>query len=924
MADAFGGDPLRQEEDFTHLSGKPFYAHLARLGRRRWWRDRRMQANQERLAGIRTARRVRYPGESATGLSFAGLMPPSAVAAAALQMHLPTPVGLDTAQQEEEDFEPSLAWYRGRDFVPARVSKRAWHTVDHPAARVFRGSDRASEPTGKSSAQVSPMERIGARLGDVSASRDPVLRDLAEVSGLLSTRQRRRVERVLRTTEHLPTQERVVLLRKVLGGGAGARVIRFQVEKALATEQVAGLDRALSRRLSNTKGLRPVLRSSPSVEWSLPQPVGGDVLEPTEALDTGRMGRRAGRARGVEHPLSRSPVQDSPGVGETQRTTRPSASVMERLFVAVQRELTPADVAPRIVEVEPGRFVPVVSSPEVGTGAFAELSSSDELLSSGPRALDVAQERLDSPAPKTGLISRSASPADDAALPAPIGLDSEAEFGVEDGEGRRSRRVERVVVRRDEPAVERVSSVLHRTSTSASVPATRWAAARLDAPAVSTDFAASSPLLSALPVGIRKDAEDTGRFLQVDVDRDEAVRLGVRPIQSVMPEMSVITEPDTEESVEEESASPFYSRPKDKEEATAKRPKWDRSAVMAEEADTLRDTPPVWPRQAPDRAGWQAVDNASFLATSDHAWFRTPSGVLRRSKGFRTPDGRWVSSPSYRTPQRSPRQQGLRFEPIFPSFAWDEEALATDEPQGPSGRLGRRAGWGEQSRSGQGDFSANLSLVSQGQVNQDSPAWSDRAVGGTKIRASSELIRHLAQAKNPEEIIRLIVDKGQDLTRDSALATPVVEVIKQIKSEAAKADGDAASPRTPSGARVFSGSGQRSSRAARRMTGFTPLRGPGAKSASGMGEDKVMKLAGKLRSLIHLAEVQKRRDEARQYARLSADEAPAVAAAPAAQDTSQASKGDVEALIQEVLSAVNREMELRRERRQEDGHEYWW
>jgi len=294
MADSFGGDPLRQEEDFTHLSGKPFYAHLARLGRRRWWRDRRLQANQDRLAGIRTARRVRYPGESSAGSVFAGLMPSSALAAAALQMHLPTPVGLD-AQQEEEELEPSLAWYRGRDFVPARVSKRAWHTVDHPAARVFRGSDRSSEPTGESSARVSPMERIGGRLADVSASRDPVLRDLAEVSGLLSTRQRRRVERVLRTTEHLPTEERVVLLRKVLGGGAGARVIRFQVEKALATEQVVGLDRALSRRLSNTKGLRPVLRSSPSVEWSLPQPVGGDVLEPTDVLDSGPVGRRAAR-----------------------------------------------------------------------------------------------------------------------------------------------------------------------------------------------------------------------------------------------------------------------------------------------------------------------------------------------------------------------------------------------------------------------------------------------------------------------------------------------------------------------------------------------------------------------------------------------------------------------------------------------------
>jgi len=32
----------------------------------------------------------------------------------------------------------------------------------------------------------------------------------------------------------------------------------------------------------------------------------------------------------------------------------------------------------------------------------------------------------------------------------------------------------------------------------------------------------------------------------------------------------------------------------------------------------------------------------------------------------------------------------------------------------------------------------------------------------------------------------------------------------------------------------------------------------------------------------------------------------------------------VEALIQEIVGAVNREMELRRERRQDDNHEPWW
>jgi type II secretory pathway component PulM len=85
-----------------------------------------------------------------------------------------------------------------------------------------------------------------------------------------------------------------------------------------------------------------------------------------------------------------------------------------------------------------------------------------------------------------------------------------------------------------------------------------------------------------------------------------------------------------------------------------------------------------------------------------------------------------------------------------------------------------------------------------------------------------------------------------------------------------------------------------------------------------------MKLAGKLRSLIHLAENQSRRDEARKHARLSADEAPEVRAADTQAEGAEASGADVQALIQEVVSAVNREMELRRERRQEDNHEPWW
>ena len=305
-----------------------------------------------------------------------------------------------------------------------------------------------------------------------------------------------------------------------------------------------------------------------------------------------------------------------------------------------------------------------------------------------------------------------------------------------------------------------------------------------------------------------------------------------------------------------------------------------------------------------------------------HSWGRKDP-----SKGYRTPDGVWVSSPSYRT-RRGESPSRPSFEPVFPAvFEEKEPDLPTIRWRRPAVRLARRRA-GEParatclSRTPSMDLSQNLRLLSEGQSSADAPAWTDRAVGGPKIRASSELIRHLVQASDPEEVIRLIVDKGQDLTRETSLASPVVEVIKQIKGEAAKIESEPKKTVSSTGARVFSG-GQRPSRAARRISGFRPLRGPGATRTSSVGEDRVMKLAGKLRGLIHLAEVENRRDEARKHARLSAEEAPKVEASEATGDQPGGARACT-TLIQEIVSAVSREMDLRRERRQEDNHEPWW
>ena len=94
-----------------------------------------------------------------------------------------------------------------------------------------------------------------------------------------------------------------------------------------------------------------------------------------------------------------------------------------------------------------------------------------------------------------------------------------------------------------------------------------------------------------------------------------------------------------------------------------------------------------------------------------------------------------------------------------------------------------------------------------------------------------------------------------------------------------------------------------------------------------MGDDKVMKLAKRLQGLIHLAE--QRRDDARRQVRMAEDSSAAKGEGQGLGEDSQ-SQGDdqvsIDALIQEVLNVVNREVELRKERRQEDpdGRFGWW
>jgi len=95
----------------------------------------------------------------------------------------------------------------------------------------------------------------------------------------------------------------------------------------------------------------------------------------------------------------------------------------------------------------------------------------------------------------------------------------------------------------------------------------------------------------------------------------------------------------------------------------------------------------------------------------------------------------------------------------------------------------------------------------------------------------------------------------------------------------------------------------------------------------GLGADRLMKLVRKLQQLVFLADSQ--RDAAMRQVRLAEDSASARAegqAAPTQSGDSKSHQVDIEALSQEVLQHVQRELESRSERRQEepDNRSPWW
>jgi len=253
-----------------------------------------------------------------------------------------------------------------------------------------------------------------------------------------------------------------------------------------------------------------------------------------------------------------------------------------------------------------------------------------------------------------------------------------------------------------------------------------------------------------------------------------------------------------------------------------------------------------------------------------------------------------------------------------------------DEPMTIADRERRTGSW----RSG---FDATMGRVESGSVHRDLPIWAQRSTGRPRIKSGDDLVQQLAQARAPEEVVQVLMDQGSAArAATSSLPQPVIQVIQQIKTEAIRAEEEvvqerrvreAAVPTETVRSRASRREGVRSTtRVARGMTGLNPRGSSAGPSSQAMG--KVTQLAKRLQELIAMAESQNR-SGARQQVRMAEDSGAAKAegqAAPTSAEGGRDASADIDTLAREVTEQVTRELEMRRERRQEDpdGRSIWW
>ena len=338
-----------------------------------------------------------------------------------------------------------------------------------------------------------------------------------------------------------------------------------------------------------------------------------------------------------------------------------------------------------------------------------------------------------------------------------------------------------------------------------------------------------------------------------------------------------------------------------------------------------------WSGARSGRTFSSAWDGASSFVTPDGSWEGAHAGATRPTDwlGARVAFGQ--GSSAYRgafstTTARSSWSGAGVFG--TPRRAW-AAAHSTRTPLGwhhaPDMAVPRR------------EMTETLAAMAHGSPTAGIPGWAERTDRPHRIRASGELLRQLADARDPRAVVEIIVSRGAEL-RDTRLPKPVIQIIEQIQAASA-GGGDARQSlqdrareaRTSLGGAPQRGGFRRGTRSTTRViNGWTGLR-PGASAAtsqSAVGADKVMRLAQKLKSLIHLAQGGQVA-EAQRHAKLAHADRPDKSIEKGGDvgesETAFKQSVDIEALGREVLEVVNRELEVRQERRQEDNDvNNWW
>lgn len=194
--------------------------------------------------------------------------------------------------------------------------------------------------------------------------------------------------------------------------------------------------------------------------------------------------------------------------------------------------------------------------------------------------------------------------------------------------------------------------------------------------------------------------------------------------------------------------------------------------------------------------------------------------------------------------------------------------------------------------------------------------------------AGGAILTALARADAPEEVVQVLLQRSsemQSLVADlPAPAARLVERIVNLGNGQSVVSGVAGSAPTT---RLLS-NGLRSSSASARVRRVLPAASTPA--AEGQGSSQVTRLAQKLMSLIHLAENDRKGDEAKRQVRMAenSSEARSEGSASVAAGQSKnvsAENVNISALQREVLEAVLRELSLTQMRRQEDPDvSNWW